>query len=164
MKDYSSRLINQDGPGQWNSVAFIKTKLNPVRIAPTRRIENKRAVNLRYLLSSPWKFPFLGDGPFLRRVCRPGKRWMGNYVCNITCYGLLAPYSALNDNFVRPRIALRPKKYGRPFGNKPTLSIFRPYRCNAASPMALSDSRLWIVIRDITRYLRKIIFFLIYKL
>lgn len=89
---------------------------------------------------------------------------MGNYVCNITCYGLLAPYSALNDNFVRPRIALRPKKYGRPFGNKPTLSIFRPYRCNAASPMALSDSRLWIVIRDITRYLRKIIFFLIYKL
>lgn len=32
---------------------------------------------------------------------------MGNYVCNITCYGLLAPYSALNDNFVRPRIAPR---------------------------------------------------------
>lgn len=134
MKDYSSRLINQEGPGQWNSVAFIKTKLNPVRIA--KRIENKRAVNLRYLLSSPWKFPFLGDEQrrVPRLVCRRGKR--GNYVCNITCYGLLAPYSALNDNFVRPRIALRPKKYGRPFGNKPTLSIFGPYRCNTASRMA----------------------------
>lgn len=64
MKDYSSRLINQDGPGQWNSVAFIKTKLNPVRIAPTRRIEKQAGSKFALSPLISLKIPLFGGRTF----------------------------------------------------------------------------------------------------
>lgn len=71
---------------QWNSAAFIKTKLNPV-IIDRRRQSKTTGQSIFVISSSPRKSPFRPlDDSF---ASLPGETRMGNYVCDITCYRLL---------------------------------------------------------------------------